>query len=359
MNSHSHSHLHPHSHHSARSVAGWIVLFVVALLTALYAWTFSTHRRALSPFPACPYFVHKSWRQGKIGPGLYQTLTRRVTHARAAAAQQRCVVAMLMRNHGHQIIPVWRAQWEPVLRTFADYRIVIVENDSMDHTRTLLLQWAREDERVSILCPDGTVNSSTCRLGVYTTPFQRTSPHPQKDTSDRRIELLASFRNAYLQHIYDAFADFDYLLVCDPDLQGERYEPGFWHAVLTLQTTPHLWGVSSYTLTPDGRPFDPFSYVAPHASPVSMTVSQKEQRDNSLTQQIRTRMAGAVTNVPVASAFFGSCLYRLGPLVTYRPLYLFLPNAWVCEHATFHAQFPPRTMVMDPFWIMMLQKNLY
>lgn len=345
------------------STAGGIVCVVVLLLLVvygLYVWTWRAHQRALHPFPACAYFVHKSWRQGHLGPRLYDRITRRATRARAAAAQQRCVVAMLMRNHGHHILPAWRTQWEPVLRTFSDYHIVIVENDSMDHTRTLLLQWAREDQRVSILCPDGTVNSPSCRLGVYTTPFLHGSLRPEKkDTSAERIELLASFRNAYLAHIYETFPDWDYLLVCDPDLQGHRYEPGFWHAVSTLQTTPHLWGISSYTLTPDGRPFDPFSYVPPRASPVSTTVTQKEQRDDAMTGHIRSRMAGAVTDVPVASAFFGCCLYRLSPLVTHRPLYLFRPNAWVCEHATFHAQFPPRSMVMDPFWIMLLEKNLY
>lgn len=331
------------------------------LLAGMWRYSKVAHAKELAPFPVIPYLLHKSWRNGYMKPVLYQSLKRRMPEAQYIVSRQRWVVAMLMRNHGHRIIPAFRRQWEPVLRLCKDYRIVIVENDSIDQTRALLLQWAAEDERVVVLCGSDvnqSVNASQCRLDIFTVPFQRIGS-PIKDTSHRRIELLAMFRNMYLQYVYHHFSDFDTLMVCDPDLIGIPYEPGFWHAVSSMNQNPHLWAISSYTLTPSQRPFDPFSFALPAGRCSWWSATQKERHDQEMMRLIPKILTPATTIKPVSSSFFGCCLYRLPALMMRRPIYLYLENGYVCEHATLHAQFPPSSIAIDPFWLLLLQQNLY
>ena len=53
------------------------------------------------------------------------------------------------------MLDLLRKQAETVGGLFADYAILVVENDSQDGTRAKLLEWAKENRRVRVLGCDG------------------------------------------------------------------------------------------------------------------------------------------------------------------------------------------------------------
>ena len=95
-----------------------------------------------------------------------------------------------------------------VLRTerlgslFADYRVVMYENDSSDRTLQLLERWQAENSRVTVL---------TENLG---------DPVHPGTTCLRRAERMAHYRRQYWQFISAQLADFDQVIVIDTDLDG-------------------------------------------------------------------------------------------------------------------------------------------
>jgi hypothetical protein len=73
------------------------------------------------------------------------------------------VFAGLIRNKEHQLEFII-SQIQRFASEFLDYSILIVENDSKDNTRKLLLEWAKENNKVKILgCG---VNSNICIMNL-------------------------------------------------------------------------------------------------------------------------------------------------------------------------------------------------
>ncbi|MEK6239134.1 MAG: glycosyltransferase family 2 protein [Planctomycetales bacterium] len=85
---------------------------------------------------------------------------------------------------------------------FADYRVVLYENDSRDDTLERLQQWERDNPKVSVLTE------------ILGDPI-----HPTSRCLDR-ASRMAYYRNQYRQFIRDRFPDYDYVIVLDTDLAG-------------------------------------------------------------------------------------------------------------------------------------------
>ena len=102
---------------------------------------------------------------------------------------------------------------------FADYAVVIVENDSSDGTRDKLIQWADNNKRVHILgCQQ--VNQRECHLQM-----RRTIDH---DKAVWRIQKMVNLRNIYMNYIASnsVLSKYDYILMWDMDIDGEYYLDG-------------------------------------------------------------------------------------------------------------------------------------
>ena len=103
---------------------------------------------------------------------------------------------------------------------FGDYRVLIVENDSADETRQLLLDWAQRDSKVKVLgCG---VNQPECTMKLA-----KTLAH---STYAPRIQKMVDLRNVYMDALQqDAdVQDADFVCVVDLDLHAGLYAEGIW-----------------------------------------------------------------------------------------------------------------------------------
>lgn len=126
---------------------------------------------------------------------------QRVFAGLARMRQSSVVVCGLARNVA-EVLPVTLARVERLGELFADYRVILFENDSRDGTAAVLTEWSRRN-------PRGRVLSET--LGDCVNPTARCL---------RRAERMARYRNRYLDVVKSEFADFTHAIVLDTDLKG-------------------------------------------------------------------------------------------------------------------------------------------
>ena len=116
-------------------------------------------------------------------------------------ASKRVVIGGLARDLGG-IIDSTIARIERLGRLFADYRVVIYENDSEDQTRPKLQEWGLRNPRVLLQ----TENLDT--------------PVNQSDRSIGRAQRMAYYRRQCHREICQRFGNFDNVVLVDMDLEG-------------------------------------------------------------------------------------------------------------------------------------------
>ena len=126
---------------------------------------------------------------------------RRVQLGRQRMSVSTAVISGLARDVAG-ILPLTMARIEQIGSMFADYRVVIYENDSRDETARLLSDWAERNHRVNV-----TVE----RRGDPINPMTRCL---------KRAERMADYRNQSLETIRARYADFDHAIIVDTDLAG-------------------------------------------------------------------------------------------------------------------------------------------
>ena len=106
-----------------------------------------------------------------------------------------------------ETLPLTIRRIEKTGKLFADYRVVIFENDSTDQTLAILRQWEKANPKVTILSE---------------------SLRGQPLFSGSRFVRLAACRNRYLDHIGRSpeLAAFPYAMVVDMDLGGGWSDDG-------------------------------------------------------------------------------------------------------------------------------------
>ena len=110
-------------------------------------------------------------------------------------------------------------------RLFQDFRIVIYENDSTDHTKEVLSEWSATDqERIHVILEntEGKVRRFTAK-DVRFHPFCRT-------------EMLGECRNKYMDFISEHQWTADYLMVIDMDVAKIQLK-----AILTSFDSKYDW----------------------------------------------------------------------------------------------------------------------
>jgi hypothetical protein len=140
---------------------------------------------------------------------------------RAYLKQCKVVVAGLLRDKsdrlrdGHVQRLVHR-----ICDQFGQYRVLIVENDSSDDTRELLLDWAQKDPNIKVLgCG---VNVPKCEMKLM-----KTTAH---STYAPRINKMVNLRNIYMDalHTDSDLQDADFVAVIDLDLHAGLFVEGLW-----------------------------------------------------------------------------------------------------------------------------------
>lgn len=125
----------------------------------------------------------------------------RVRRGRSVMRDRRVVICGLARDLA-EMLPTTIARVERLGRMFADYRVVVYENDSADSTLRLLADWHKANRRVSILSE------------------RRRDPVNPMASCPRRAARMAYYRNQCREMIRSEFSDFDHTIVVDMDLDG-------------------------------------------------------------------------------------------------------------------------------------------
>lgn len=126
---------------------------------------------------------------------------RRVRLGQRRMSATTAVISGLARDVA-DILPLTIARIEQMGAMFADYRVVIYENDSRDETARLLTDWAERNPKVDV-----TVE----RRGDPINPMTRCL---------KRAERMAYYRNQCLETIRARYANFEHALIVDTDLAG-------------------------------------------------------------------------------------------------------------------------------------------
>jgi len=127
---------------------------------------------------------------------------------------------------GEERLPHLISKVEKMGKYFKDWEVLIVENDSKDKTRSILLDWANTSKKVSVLGCGG-INLPECKLNM-----KRTIGH---EVTDYRISKMANLRNIYLDEI-EKRDDIDLVIVWDFDLISEVDEIGLFKTGYKLLT---------------------------------------------------------------------------------------------------------------------------
>lgn len=119
----------------------------------------------------------------------------------AIMAASRVAIAGLARNVG-QVLPLTIKRVENLARCFADYRVVVFENDSEDDTKLLLARWARGNRRILVTSEDlaDPVNPTTRCLD--------------------RAARMAYYRSRCQETVLDHCHRYDAVMLLDFDVQG-------------------------------------------------------------------------------------------------------------------------------------------
>ncbi len=113
---------------------------------------------------------------------------------------KRAVICGLARDLAH-ILPATIERIERLGNRFADYRVVVYENDSKDATLSILHRWTRANHRVHVL--------SESRHDPVSLPVRCL----------QRARRMAYYRNQCRQFTLDLFPDYDYTIVVDLDIE--------------------------------------------------------------------------------------------------------------------------------------------
>lgn len=162
---------------------------------------------------------------------------------------------------------------------FADYRVVIYENNSTDGTKEFLKEWEVKNHKVTILSED--IN-------------------PRKRSS---ILFLARARNKYIDYIADKFPDFDLLMVLDMDMHFGWDIRGIFDSLAKISQ----WdAVCANGIHEEGKTYDAFAF---RNDEFPLGVEYKNYWTKTINEIQKVYPVGSPL-VPVRSCFGAFALYK-------------------------------------------------
>lgn len=97
---------------------------------------------------------------------------------------------------------------EELCKKFKESHVVLVENDSKDHTKNVIHTWAKANKNVHVHSED---------YAIQTIPNAEKGHPKSRYFSKHRIEAMSGFRNIYLEYVKTKL-NIDYLIVIDLDV---------------------------------------------------------------------------------------------------------------------------------------------
>jgi hypothetical protein len=160
----------------------------------------------------------------------FATQYARVTSDGAIKATDSTVAIVgLARNLGDLLPETMRRIYETAYR-FADFRIIIVENDSTDGTKQQLAAWAQDDpEHVIVQVSD--------------------TGRPQlRGFEAARMQAMAEYRNRCHDLVAEHYPQADYVIVVDMDAWGGWSVQGVLNGIGWHELLPQAGGLMSVSL---------------------------------------------------------------------------------------------------------------
>lgn len=203
-------------------------------------------------------------------------------------------------------LPSAMARIEHLGNKFKDYRVIIVENDSIDGTYEMLKYWERTNPKVELLSQQ----------------LNARKWEPVQDVA--RTTDMANYRNHYLDYIREKQYVFDYLIVLDLDIRL-----GFSYDGIANSFSYKDWdvmGSNGILVPPFGNPIpDPMFFDAFAFRQKGVENQQDFESINSL------QFHRGDDLVPVESAFGGLAIYRSAGILAGASY-----GGQDCEHVVFH-----------------------
>lgn len=234
-------------------------------------------------------------------------------------SQSRVAVCGLLRDKGYLMRNI-KENINRLISQFADYKIYIIENDSVDDTREKLLKWANEDNKIEILgCG---LNASKCNLSLTKTT-EHSIDYP-------RIKKMVDLRNVYMDKISNE--DFDYVVMLDMDLVAYMYLDGLWNSASYFLKYPYIDSICA-----NGVWANSFQYHDSFAHKEEGVNSELQKGVNDLWCQANLKYKCGDGLQRVTSCFSGFTIYRYNSIKNNR--YSFQIDKYgdpLCEHVTFN-----------------------
>jgi len=267
--------------------------------------------------------------------------------------KQRWIITGLIRNHELHL-PLIQSWFSSIQSFFEDVRMVIVENDSSDGTRHGLLEMAKKDERIIILCDNIFVQNQTECLLNGTLSIDTSSIH--RTPASLRIYKMSYLRNIYVRFIQENYKDWDHVMVIDFDLQGFFFEDGFCHAVHLMYDQQIdivsgnglLWNQSMG----EYHYYDSFAFIEKGFPTFWTLMIEKQLHDDYVHDHVTKRLITKRQPLQVETAFGGFSIYKMNWFQNHS--YSFSPDKLQCEHSFFHKD---AKIVIDPHFIFLIDSN--
>ena len=253
---------------------------------------------------------------------------------------QKLIIAGLIRDR-QDIIPHLIKKLESMGQFFKDYRILIVENDSRDKTRQLLIDWSKNNNKVILIDCE---NEGSCMLNL-----EQTKNHlPER----KRIAKMAYLRNMYLDYVKKHYNDYDYLLVTDYDITGSFYMNGiansFYHFSASQTENQNIDAIGANGIRKIHNYwiyYDAFPYIEIDEPHEWRTLEEYYQHDKKVYSQKPYNFGDPLH--PVKSCFAGAVFYRINK-ITPTSEYNYSKTGYGCEHVYFNLNFK---MYLNPSMI--------
>lgn len=265
-----------------------------------------------------------------------------VSRGEILAKQKTVVIATMVRDVESRVAVI-KKKVEATGDMFADYRVLVVENDSKDGTRAELLKWVSENPRVTVLgCG---YNEKMCKLPK--------TPKTEGHSVDRgRIQKMVDLRNIYLAEIRGEstngranlegirsnpyLGSSDYCFFWDLDSISSVYLDGIAHSINLLESQPEISVVAANGLYRWGA-FTIFydTYALLHTNE---KFNIKDKRSHDIRKGLwEARYSRGDDPVEVDSGFGGFAIYRTKNLLADGVKYDMTPGENIeCEHVRLH-----------------------
>lgn len=304
------------------------VLIVVALLSLAYSGATDKQMRDKYLIPkTTPEEFNCNTAKQEIDEGLTYLKNKKV------------IIAGLIRD-SEDVIDVMKTNVKKLESVFADYRVLVVENNSHDKTRKILLDWVAENPKVTVLgCG---VNADTCDLRLPKTVIH--------DNNSTRIGKMVLLRNIYMDYIttnINMYEGFEFIIAMDFDIEGTFYTDGIGSSGYYFKKNPKMQGLCANGIRL--MKFGPFRWKDYHDG-----YAHKDDitRISPLWNTWYTCSSGITR---LKSCFNGFTMYKLDSIMGKHYALDEKEGRAVCEHVTLNEQLDQ--MYINPKMIFVIINN--